>query len=315
LAGEKYDFSREGFPVFGIRPIEGATLSASFAIASLSAPQPDKAFVANPDRAAFGGRQAGMGTPSARFADLAGAGVLITGGASGIGAALAAGFAAQGSRVAIIDRDRDAAERTVATIKADTGLSIHFEHIDLTDIAAAQAAVQRAASALGGLKVVVNNAAWDDRHAIDTVTVPYWDNNIAINLRPAFFVSQAAVPFLKAGGGGAIVNFSSIAYLLNLPNMAAYLAAKAGIIGLTKGLAGELGSDNIRVNAILPGMVLTERQKALWVSDADAAAHTARQALKFSLTAEDMIGPCLFLASDCSAAMTAQSLIVDGGFL
>jgi len=256
-----------------------------------------------------------MVMPSAKFADLAGAGVLITGGASGIGAALASGFAAQGSRVAIIDRDRDAAARTIAEIESSTGQRPHFEHVDLTDIAAAQAAVNSAAAALGGLKVVVNNAGWDDRHAIDTVTVPYWDNNIAINLRPAFFVSQAAIPFLKAAGGGAIVNFSSIAFLLNLPNMAAYLTAKAGIIGLTKGLAGELGADRIRVNAILPGMVLTERQKALWISDADAQAHKARQALKFSLTAEDMVGPCLFLASDCSAAMTAQSLIVDGGFL
>jgi NAD(P)-dependent dehydrogenase (short-subunit alcohol dehydrogenase family) len=103
--------------------------------------------------------------------------------------------------------------------------------------------------------------------------------------------------------------------MLNMPDLPIYLTAKAGLIGMTKGLAGKLGKDNIRVNAVLPGMVLTERQKALWISDEASEAHRLRQALKFSLTAEDMVGPCLFLASDCSAAMTAQSLIVDGGYL
>jgi galactose dehydrogenase len=258
---------------------------------------------------------AGMVMPSAKFADLEDAGVLITGGASGIGAALARGFAAQGSKVAIIDRDREVASAVVEAI-ADTAQHIPlFEHADLTDISAAQTAVRNAAEKLGGLKVVINNAGWDDRHDFDTVTEAYWDHNLAINLRPAFFVSQAATPCLRAGGGGSIINFSSIAFMLNMPDLPAYLTAKAGIIGMTKGLAGKLGADNIRVNALLPGMVLTERQKALWVSDAAADAHRADQALKFSLTAEDMIGPCLFLASDCSAAMTAQSLIVDGGYV
>jgi NAD(P)-dependent dehydrogenase (short-subunit alcohol dehydrogenase family) len=257
----------------------------------------------------------GMVMPSAKFTDLDGAGVLITGGASGIGAALAQGFAAQGSKVAVLDRDREAALRTVQEIAKTARHAPIFEHVDLTDIAAAQAAVRSAAERLGSLRVVVNNAAWDDRHDFDAVTEAYWDNNLAINLRPTFFVSQAATPYIRAGGGGSIINFSSIAFMLNLPDLPAYLTAKAGIIGMTKGLAGKLGVDNIRVNALLPGMVLTERQKALWVDDEAAAAHVADQALKFSLTAEDMIGPCLFLASDCSAAMTAQSLIVDGGYV
>ena len=261
------------------------------------------------------GEHVGMVVPSAKFADLDGVGVVITGGASGIGAALAQGFAAQGSRVAIIDRDRDAAHQTVEAIGGDARHAPVFEHADLTDIAAAQAAVRNAAEKLGGLKVVINNAAWDDRHEFETVTEDYWDTNIAINLRPAFFISQAATPFLRAAGGGSIINFSSISFMLNMPGLPAYLTAKAGIIGMTKGLAGKLGVDNIRVNALLPGMVLTERQKALWVSDDAAEAHRLRQALKFTLTAEDMIGPCLFLASDCSAAVTAQSLIVDGGYV
>ncbi|MDB5526166.1 MAG: 3-oxoacyl-ACP reductase [Rhizobium sp.] len=256
-----------------------------------------------------------MVMPSAKFADLDGVGVLITGGASGIGAALAHGFAIQGCRVAIIDRDRNAALETVDAISA---VSLHapiFEHADLTDIDAARAAVRNSAERLGGLKVVINNAGWDDRHDFEAVTEDYWDNNIAINLRPAFFISQAATPFLRAAGGGSIINFSSVAFMMNLPGMPAYLTAKAGIIGMTKGLAGRLGEDNIRVNAVLPGMVLTQRQMELWITDDAAEAHRVRQSLKFSLTAEDMIGPCLFLASDCSAAMTAQSLIVDGGYL
>jgi NAD(P)-dependent dehydrogenase (short-subunit alcohol dehydrogenase family) len=129
-----------------------------------------------------------------------------------------------------------------------------------------------------------------------------------------FFVTQAALPYLSRAGG-SVINFSSIAYLLNLPDFPAYATAKAGIIGLTKALAGKLGPDNIRVNAILPGMILTERQKQLWITQSDADAMVARQCLKFSLSPEDLVGPCLFLASDCSRAITAQSLIVDGGCL
>jgi NAD(P)-dependent dehydrogenase (short-subunit alcohol dehydrogenase family) len=255
-----------------------------------------------------------MVVPSAKFTDLDGAGILITGGASGIGAALARGFAAQGSKVAILDRDRDAGLKTIAAISEAGGHIPVFEPVDLRDVAAAKAAVNRAAEQLGGLKVLINNVAWDDRHDFESVSEDYWNDNISVNLRPAFFVSQAALPYLRSGGG-SIINFSSVAFMMNLPGMPAYLTAKAGLVGMTKGLAGQFGVDNIRVNAILPGMVLTERQKQLWITDEAAEAHRARQALKFSLTAEDMIGPCLFLASDCSAAMTAQSLIVDGGLL
>lgn len=257
-----------------------------------------------------------MPMPSAKFGDLNGVGVLITGGASGIGAALARGFASQGSKVAVIDIDHDAAEATAAVIRAESGAGLVFEHADVRNLAALHAAVDRAIARLGvSLRVVVNNVAWDDRHEYSEVTEDYWDNNLAVNLRPAFFVSQRTAPHLKAAGGGSIINFSSIAFMMNLPDMPAYLTAKAGIIGLTKGLAGRLGTDNIRVNAIMPGMVLTERQKQLWITDEAAAAHRERQALKFSLEPEDIVGPCLFLASDCSAAITAQSIIVDGGYL
>lgn len=256
-----------------------------------------------------------MAMPVAKYTDLEDAGVLITGGASGIGAALVEGFARQGARVAILDIDKAAGEKTLAYLAGRVRHVPVLQTVDLRDIEATRDAVATAAEKLGGLKVVVNNAAWDDRHEFEATSPEYWDLSLSINLRPIFFVTQAALPYLKAAGGGSVINFSSIAFLMNLPDMPAYSTSKAGVIGLTKALAGKLGPDNIRVNAILPGMVLTPRQKELWVSDDAAEDHKQRQALKFSLTPEDMVGPCLFLASNSSGAISAQSLIVDGGYL
>jgi NAD(P)-dependent dehydrogenase (short-subunit alcohol dehydrogenase family) len=250
-----------------------------------------------------------------RYPDLAGKGVLITGGGSGIGAALVAGFSAEGARVAFLDIAEAESRALVASLDGRVEHLPLYMKTDLRDIDALRAAVTQAAAALGGIRVLVNNAARDDRHDFETVEPDYWDENHAVNLRHHFFAAQAVAPHMRAGGGGAIVGFSSIAYLLNMGELPAYATAKAGIVGLTKSLAGRLGPDNIRVNALLPGMVLTERQKRLWV-DGDAAAEgIARQCLKRSLLAEDMVGPCLFLASDASAAITAQTLIVDGGML
>lgn len=253
-----------------------------------------------------------MPLPSARFADLEGTGVLVTGGASGIGAALVQGFAAQGAKVAFLDINREAGEALVGKFPAG-GTAPLFIETDLTDIAATQKAVGTVGEAFGTIRTLVNNAAWDDRRDIDEMTEDYWRESLDINLRPATFVTQAVLPFMRKAGGGSIINFSSIAYLLNMGEFPAYATAKAGIIGLTKSLAGRLGSENIRVNAVMPGMVLTERQKKLWVSKADATAFLDRQALKFSLMPEDIVGPCLYLASDCARAVTAQTMIVDGG--
>jgi NAD(P)-dependent dehydrogenase (short-subunit alcohol dehydrogenase family) len=253
-----------------------------------------------------------MALQSAIFPDLENAGVLITGGATGIGAALVEGFAAQKARVAFIDIDETSGE-ALATKLGDARHPPLFLHADLTDIPATREAVATAASACGTIKVLVNNAAWDDRCEIDELTEDYWQKSQDINMKPVVFVTQAVLPHMRKAGGGSIINFSSIAYLLNRGELPAYATAKAGIIGLTKSLAGRLGRENIRVNAVMPGMVLTERQKRLWVSGADAAAFLDRQALKFSLVAEDMVGPCLYLASDCARAVTAQTMIVDGG--
>jgi NAD(P)-dependent dehydrogenase (short-subunit alcohol dehydrogenase family) len=163
--------------------------------------------------------------------------------------------------------------------------------------------------------VLINNAAWDDRHEFDDVTEDYWDNNQAVNLRHVFFTSQAVAPSMRAAGGGAIINMSSIAFKLNMGVFPAYAAAKAAVVGLTKSMAGKLGPDGIRVNCILPGMVVTERQMKLWLTEESIARSVQGQCLKIVLKADAIVGPALFLASDCAAAMTAQSLIVDGGVL
>jgi len=253
-----------------------------------------------------------MPLPSAIFPDLEDAGVLITGGASGIGAALVEGFAAQKAKVAFIDINESAGAALVEKLSGARHKPL-FLPADLSDIQSTRQAVVAAGGAFGSIKVLISNAAWDDRKDLEDLTEDYWQKSHDINLRPVVFVAQAALPYMRKAGGGSIINFSSIAYLLNMGEFPAYATAKAGIVGLTKSLAGRLGRENIRVNAVLPGMVLTERQKQLWVSDGAAAAFLDRQALKFSLHAEDMVGPCLYLASDCSRAMSAQTMIVDGG--
>lgn len=253
-------------------------------------------------------------TPSPTYSDLQARSVLITGGASGIGAALVEGFARQGSRVAFIDI-AEGGEALCRYVEERTGNHPLFLRADLRDISATRSAIEQAASAHGAIEVLVNNAALDDRHAIADVTVEYWDENQAINLRPQFFCAQAVSEGMKAAGRGAIINFSSISYMINGGGYPSYTAAKAGIVGLTKGLAGALGPHGIRVNAIAPGWVLTQRQRDLWAEPQALASHISRQCLPRELLPEDMVGPCLFLASDAAAAITAQTLIVDGGVL
>ena len=252
---------------------------------------------------------------SAVFPDLKGASVLITGGGSGIGAALTEGFARQGARVAFIDIADKASTTLADRIEKDTGSRPLFFRADVRDIAALRAAVDMAIAAHGDVTVLINNAALDDRHAIEDVTPEFWDNNQAINLRPHFFTAQAVAPGMKRAGHGSIINFTSTSYLINHPDMPSYTAAKAGILGLTKGLAGRLGRDGIRVNAIAPGWVITERQKELWVTDEALAAHVAKQSIKEVMQPDDIVGPVLFLASDASHMLSAQMIVVDGGFL
>ena len=254
-----------------------------------------------------------MALPAAQFPDLKGRGVLITGGGSGIGASLVEGFARQGARVAFIDiAETDSVALTQRLAPAVDHTPV-FIQADLRDIDALRPAVDQAAGAIGSLSILINNAARDDRQQLEDVTEMSWDESQAVNLRHVFFTCQAAAPHMRRAGGGSIVNFSSIAFMLNMGEIPAYATAKAGIVGLTKSLAGKLGPDNIRVNAVLPGMVVTERQKKLWISDAAITGMIEKQCLKHMLVADDMVGPCLYLASDCSARMTAQAMIIDGG--
>lgn len=253
--------------------------------------------------------------PSARFTDLEGASVLITGGGSGIGAKLTEGFARQGAKVAFIDIAEEPSRALCDEIGEATGNRPLYIKADLRDIVSLRASVAQANSAHGPVTVLINNAARDDRHAAEDLTPEQWDANHAINLRPHFFTVQAVVSGMKAAGHGSIINFTSTSFMLNLGDMPAYTTAKAGIIGLTKGLAGRYGKDGIRVNAIAPGWVITERQRELWVTEEKLDSHISRQAIPKMMLADDLVGPCLFLASDASLMLTAQTLIVDGGML
>jgi NAD(P)-dependent dehydrogenase (short-subunit alcohol dehydrogenase family) len=249
------------------------------------------------------------------YPDLKDASVLVTGGGSGIGAALTGGFAAQGARVAFIDIAEKESRALVERLAPGAAHRPLFLKADLRDIEALREAVGEAVAAHGPVTVLVNNAALDDRHEIEAVDEDYWENNLAINLRPHFFTIQAVAEGMRAAGGGAIVNFTSTSYMLNIGNMPAYTTSKAGIVGLTKGMAGKLGPNNIRVNAIAPGWVMTERQKELWVTEEGLADMIGRQCIKAPIQPEDMVGPCLFLASNAARMVTAQVLIADGGMM
>jgi len=249
--------------------------------------------------------------PFATFHDLEGSSVFITGGGSGIGASLIEGFVAQGAKVAFVQRSD--ARAFAADLGRKHGRTPLFLECDVTDIPALQAAMARAADTHGPITVLVNNAANDRRHPVEGYTVEEWDTAQAVNLRHHFFAIQAAIPGMRAAGGGSIVNYSSISYKLGADGYLSYVAAKSAITGLTYGMARTLGPDNIRVNAILPGAVLTERQLRLWVTPESAAAFVELQCLKESLEPDDLVEPTLFLASQASRMITGQALVVDGG--
>jgi galactose dehydrogenase len=252
---------------------------------------------------------------SAQFPEFKDRTVLVSGGGSGIGAALVEGFARQGAKVSFLDIAEAESRELAGRLSRENAHSVSFYHTDLRDIDAIRRTVNAVVEKSGPIRVLINNAAWDDRHEFDDVTEDYWDNNQAVNLRHVFFASQAVAPSMRAAGGGAIINMSSIAFKLNMGVFPAYAAAKAAVVGLTKSMAGKLGADGIRVNCILPGMVVTERQMKLWLTEESIARSVQGQCLKIVLKADAIVGPALFLASDCAAAMTAQSLIVDGGVL
>jgi NAD(P)-dependent dehydrogenase (short-subunit alcohol dehydrogenase family) len=240
--------------------------------------------------------------------------VFVTGGASGIGESIVEHFCAQGSRVAFVDVAADAAEALVERVRERSEVPPLFIRCDLRDIEALRAAVGRVGRELGNIRVLVNNAGNDDRHATEDVTVPYWDDRLAVNLRHQFFAAQAAIPQMKAAGGGSIINFGSISWMNAEGNYPAYTASKAAVHGLTRGLARDFGPDNIRVNTVVPGWIMTERQVRLWLDEAGERQIQENQCLKRKLYPPDIARMVLFLAADDSENCTAQNFVVDAGW-
>ena len=240
--------------------------------------------------------------------------VLVTGGGSGIGASIVEHFCAQGSRVAFVDVDGAASERLRDGILGSGHGRPLYLSCDLRNIAALRAAVNEVRRRLGPVRVLVNNAAHDERHTIDAVTPEYWDDRFAVNLRHQFFAAQAVYPDMAAAGGGAIVNLGSTSWMAGQGGMPGYTTAKSGVAGLTRGLARDLGPHNIRVTCVVPGWIMTERQTRLWLTPESEAELLRRQCLKRKLLPEDIARAVLFFAADDAAACTAQSYVVDGGW-
>jgi NAD(P)-dependent dehydrogenase (short-subunit alcohol dehydrogenase family) len=253
----------------------------------------------------------------ARYPSLQNRSVLITGGATGIGATLVEQFTRQGARVGFVDLDATSGEALAARLAA--GLSAdqfapQFVAADLTDIAALRAAVERLRAAIGPITVLLNNAANDKRQPIEQISPEFWDASLAVNLRSQFFAVQAVMSDMRAGGGGSIINFGSISWMLKQGGMPAYTTSKAAIQGLTRSLARDLGAHGIRVNTLVPGWVMTEKQISLWVDEAAKADIAKGQCINKPLEAEHIAHMALFLAADDSAMCTAQDFIVDGGW-
>lgn len=241
--------------------------------------------------------------------------VFISGGGSGIGAAMVEAFAQQGAKVAFVDLDETASAKLLEKLKGTGAPAPLFLRCDVRDIGALRAAIERTREELGEVGVLVNNAARDDRHRLEEVTVAYWDERVAVNLRHQFFAAQAVAEHMKRRGGGSIINFGSISWMSSTGGMPAYTASKAAVMGLTRGLARDLGPYNIRANTVSPGWVMTERQLKMWVDADGERKMDEMQCLKGRLQPMDVARMVLFLAADDSRLCTAQNFIVDAGWV
>jgi len=251
----------------------------------------------------------------ATYPSLAGRVVVVTGGASGIGAAVVEAFARQGARVIFLDVQDEGAAALQAQIK-DAGLGEPmYLRCDLTDVGALQSAVEEVLRRFCTVHVLVNNAGNDTRHTVESVTSASWDAAMAVNLKHQFFMAQAILPAMKKAQRGSIVNMGSISWVIPSRSVPVYVTAKAAIVGMTRALAHEVGEDNIRVNCVMPGAILTERQRQLWFTEEYKAEILGRQALKRMILPDEVARLVLFLAADDSAAITNQSYVVDGGWV
>jgi D-xylose 1-dehydrogenase len=251
---------------------------------------------------------------NAIFPDLKGRTIVVTGGGQGIGEATVRLFAEQGSKVGFLDIAQKPSQALADGLNKAGG-TVLFKHTDITDIEALKDAIADISAKLGPVTVLVNNAAHDQRHKFFDVTPEYFDDRIAINLKHAFFAAQAAIPDMIAAGGGSIINLGSGSWLMGSEDLTAYATAKSAAYGLTRVLAGEFGKDNIRVNCVIPGWIMTERQVALWVDKAGEESIFRNHALKRKMLPEDVAKAVVFLASDQASGMTKQQIVVDGGWI
>ena len=255
-----------------------------------------------------------MSTEHAVYPDLKGKAVLISGGASGIGEFMVRAFAAQGAKVGFVDRAQSQGERLAALLSSQ-GHTVEFVCCDITDEIAYKAAIARFEHSLGSITVLVNNAANDVRHTLEEIDSQTFDRLIAVNLKHAFFAAKAVVPMMKNAGSGSIINLGSVGWMMASAGYPVYAASKAAAHGMTRALARELGPNGIRVNTLVPGWVMTEKQLALWVDDAAKELISRSQCLPGSVLPEHIANMALFLASDVSAMCSAQNFIVDGGWV
>jgi D-xylose 1-dehydrogenase len=249
----------------------------------------------------------------ATYSDLKNKVVLVTGGGSGIGEAIVRSFAEQGCKVAFIDIATGPSVKLAGEL-SERGLSVRFEQADLTDISALRSAIAQIRESLGPVEILINNAAHDERHPTPDVTPEYWDDRFAVNLKHQFFAAQAVLPEMQAANAGVIINFGSFSWMIGQGGMAAYTAAKSAILGLTRSLARDYGQYNIRVNAIAPGWIMTQRQLEKWLTPEAERDLMQRQCLKRKLMPEEIARFTVFLASDEASACTNQHYVVDGGW-
>ena len=243
------------------------------------------------------------------YNSLRGKNVVITGGATGIGADIVRGFAGQGCQVGFLDREEAAGKSLAGSLR-----NVFFEPCDVTDVKALQASIAALSQRFGAVDVLVNNVANDQRHSIDKVTPEYFDERVAINLRPHFFAAQAVLPSMRARGGGAIVNLGSVSWKNKNLDLSVYATCKSAMSGFTRVLAKEVGRDKIRVNCVVPGWVMTERQVSLWLDDAGEQAMEANHCIPGRIIGADIANMVMFLAADTARMITAQEFVVDAGW-
>lgn len=251
----------------------------------------------------------------ANYPSLQGKRVFVTGGGSGIGESIVTAFAAQGAQVAFVDIVREPSIALCERIAAAGHPAPLFRHCDITDIPALQAVMAELSGVLGDFDVLVNNAANDQRHQAEEVTLDYWNERIAINQRPMFFTCQSVLAGMKRKGGGSIINISSMSWHVKNAGYPVYATTKAAVIGLTRGLARDFGRHGIRVNTVTPGWVMTQRQVDLWLDESGEAEIKRAQCLPGKLMPDDISAMVLFLAADDSAMCTSQEFIVDAGWI